>query len=273
MLFELKRSVTIGRRLVSAVLVIAGMVLLGAAGLHYFRGFEAQREGRRAWEQTRAALPPPTLHVRTPTFRENPEITASSSTPPAGETPAAAPSTIEPPRVAAPTTPKENPGISVRAPSPAAGGSLYPYGKPVARLRIPSARIDCIVFGGDDNGTLEKGPGHVPGSELPGEKTSRKNCVITAHRDSHFRNLGWLRKGHRIELETPSGNISYRVVSREIVKPDAVRVLQPTAEPRLTLITCYPFNWIGPAPRRLVVVAEPLPSRTPPVKTARGAGG
>ena len=116
--------------------------------------------------------------------------------------------------------------------------------------------------------TLEKGPGHVPGSELPGEETSRRNCVITAHRDSHFRHLGWLRKGQRIELETPSGNTSYRVVSREIVKPDAVQVLQPTAEPRLTLITCYPFNWIGPAPQRLVVVAEPLLSRTPPVKTA-----
>jgi len=62
------------------------------------------------------------------------------------------------------------------------------------------------------------------------------------------------------------------VVSREIVTPDAVRVLQPTAKPRLTLITCYPFNWVGPAPRRLVVVAEPLLSRTPPVKTVEGGG-
>jgi len=229
-----------GRRLVSAVLVIAGMVLLGAAGLHYFRGFEAQRDSRRSWEEARAALPVPTLHVPTPTFRENPGITAPSSTPPAAEQTPAAP---------------------------------YPYGQAIARLRIPSARIDCIVFGGDDLATLEKGPGHVPGSELPGEETSRRNCVITAHRDSHFRHLGWLRKGQRIELETPSGNTSYRVVSREIVKPDAVQVLQPTAMPRLTLITCYPFNWIGPAPQRLVVVAEPLLSRTPPVKTAEGAGG
>ncbi len=228
-----------GRRLVSAVLVIAGIILLAAAGLHYFRGFEAQREGRRTWEEARPAQPVPTLHVPTPLpFRENPGITAPSSAPAAVETPAPA----------------------------------YPYGQAIARLRIPSARIDCIVFGGADNATLEKGPGHVPGSELPGEETSRKNCVITAHRDSHFRHLGWLRKGQQIELETPTGQISYRVVSREIVKPDAVRVLQPTAEPRLTLITCYPFNWVGPAPQRLVVVAEPVVSQSPPAKIARSAG-
>ncbi len=265
-----------GRRLISAVLVIAGMVLLGVAGLHYFRGFEAQRDSRRSWEEARAALPPPTLHVPTPTFRENPGITLPSITPPAGETPAATLSTIETtPAVAAPTA-KENPGISAPVPSPPAiqsNAPAYPYGRPVARLRIPSARMDYIVFGGDDNTILEKGPGHVPGSELPGEKTSRGNCVITAHRDSHFRRLGWLRTGQRIELETPSGNTSYRVVSREIVKPDAVRVLQPTSKPRLTLITCYPFTWIGAAPQRLVVVAEPLLFRTPPVKTAGGAGG
>ena len=225
------------RRLASTVLVIAGIALLAAAGLHYFRGFEAQRAGRQSWEKARAELPPPTLHVPTPTFRENPGIALASTAPPAEQTP-----------------------VPVAA--------AYPYGQPVARLRIPSAGIDYVVFGGDDNKILEKGPGHVPGSELPGEETSRNNCVITGHRDSHFRHLGWLRKGSRIELETPSGKeISYRVVSREIVKPDAVRVLQPTAKPRLTLITCYPFNWVGAAPERLVVVAEPAPD-----KTAGGGG-
>ena len=87
--------------------------------------------------------------------------------------------------------------------------------------------------------------------------------MITAHRDSNFRHLGWLRKGHRLSLETPAGRtLDYRVVSREIVKPDSVRVLQPTAKPRLTLITCYPFNYVGAAPKRLVVVAEPV-SRHP----------
>ena len=213
-----------GRRWISTLLVLAGIALLAAAGLHYFRGYEAQREGRRAWDESRSARPVPTLHVPTPTARENPGITQSLP----------------------------SPSVTATQASP------YPLGQPVARLRIPSAEIDSVVFGGADQATLEKGPGHVPGTELPGEETFRKNCVITAHRDSHFRHLGWLRKGQRIELETPSGTVSYRVVSREIVKPDAVRVLQPTEKPRLTLITCYPFNYVGAAPERLVVVAEPL---------------
>jgi len=212
-----------GRRLLSLLLVLGGAILLAAAGLHYFRGYEAQSEGRRAWGLMRASN----------------QLPARS--------------------------PQENPGISAPnlPPATAANAPPYPYGKPVARLRIPSAEIDTIVFGGSDNATLEKGPGHVPGSELPGEETGRMNCVITAHRDSNFRHLGWLRKGHRISLETPAGRtLDYRVVSREIVKPDAVRVLQPTAKPRLTLITCYPFNYVGAAPTRLVIVAEPV-SRHP----------
>jgi sortase A len=211
------------RRLLSLLLVLGGAALLAAAGLHYFRGYEAQSEGRRTWGLMLASNQMPAR--------------------PRGENPG-----ISAPNLPAATT---------------ANAPPYPYGKPVARLRIPSAEIDTIVFGGADNATLEKGPGHVPGSELPGEETGRNNCVITAHRDSNFRHLGWLRKGHRMSLETPAGKtLDYRVVSREIVKPDTVRVLQPTAKPRLTLITCYPFNYVGAAPKRLVVVAEPV-SRHP----------
>lgn len=153
---------------------------------------------------------------------------------------------------------RENPGIVGVSSSIPAGLENYPRGEPIARLRIPSARIDAIVFGGADAESLEKGPGHVPGTELPGRDTGVKNCVITGHRDSHFRHLGRLQKGQRIELETPSGNKTYEVVSREIVEPTAVRVLAPTQRPRLTLITCYPFDYVGPAPKRFVLVAEPV---------------
>jgi sortase A len=245
------------RRLFSSFLVLAGIVLLGVAGLHYLLGYRAQSTGRREWEK-----------ARTPVVAATPDATATTpdATATAPDATATAPdaTATAPDATATPAAPRENPGISASG-SPAEAvpsAPAYPYGKPVARLRIPSAEIDCIVFGGDDQATLEKGPGHVPGTEMPGEETSRKNCVITAHRDSHFRRLGWLRKGHRIELETPAGETLYRVVSREIVKPDAVRVLQPTKNPRLTLITCYPFNYIGAAPERLVVVAEPV-SRHP----------
>jgi sortase A len=160
-------------------------------------------------------------------------------------------------------TPASSPSNAVRDDLPRAGyerpPSSYPTGQPLGRLRIPSARMDWVVFAGADDATLEKGPGHVPGTAMPGVDGAYENCVITAHRDSHFRNLGWLRPGHAIELETPSGGVRrYRVVSREIVTPKTVRVLAPTKKPRLTLITCYPFTYVGPAPKRLIVVAEPL---------------
>ena len=225
------------RRLLSTLLVLAGLVLLAIVGLQYFRGYQGQEEGRRAWTQARQAPPAavPTLHVPTPA--PSPESSGTSAA--------------------------ENPGIEgVPTPAPVAGEPPYPQGQPVARLKIPAAHMDYVVFGGDDQATLEKGPGHVPGSELPGEETHRKNCVITGHRDKHFRRLALVRKGERIELETPKGTIRYRVVSREIVMPDAIRVLQPTEKPRLTLITCFPFNWVGAAPKRLVLVAEPVPEKS-----------
>jgi sortase A len=201
------------RRALSGLLIGAGVLLCAIAALHYLRGFEAQRAGRRVLDA----------------------------------------------RGADRHRPAEDPGI-VPA-SPEAGlPQRYPVGQPIARLRIPSAHIDAIVFGGSDPISLEKGPGHVPSTELPGHRSGWNNCVITAHRDSHFRNLGWLRKGHQIDLETPESQQTYYVVSREIVDPNAVRVLAATPKPRLTLITCYPFNFIGPAPKRLVVVAEPRPS-------------
>ena len=196
------------RRLVSTLMIMTGVALCGIAALHYVRGYRAQADGIRAWDE--------------------------AGTP--GSRPA-----------------DENPGIvtvSRRSGSASAGA-------PVARIRIPSAKIDYIVFEGTDAKTLEKGPGHVPGTQLPGAPEVQKNCVITGHRDSHFRRLGWVQKGQRIELEAPGGKKEeFRVVSRRVVEPTAVEVLAPTRDVRLTLITCYPFNYVGPAPHRLVIVAE-----------------
>jgi sortase A len=211
------------RRAVGAIFIVAGLGLCGAAGLHYLRGHVAQSEAKADFERRLSRTLP--------------------SAPPATQTP-----------------PRENPGIVSAAVPTAAPAPAYPYGEPLARLRIPAAQIDWIVFAGSDQATLEKGPGHLPGTALPGADGAPNNCVITGHRDSHFRHLGWLRKGHTIELETPSGTTSYRIVERRIVKPDAVSVLAPTPEPQLTLITCYPFNYIGPAPERLVLIATPVGS-------------
>ena len=158
---------------------------------------------------------------------------------------------------------RETPSIASALSAISAGKGFarasYPQGQPIAWLVIPSAQIDAIVFAGSNPDVLEKGPGHVQGTELPGGHSGLNNCVIAAHRDSHFRNLGWVRKGERIELTTTQGTERYKVVSREVVDAGAVGVLAPTATPRLTLITCYPFSFIGHAPKRLVVIAEPEP--------------
>ncbi|HEY6051832.1 MAG TPA: class D sortase [Thermoanaerobaculia bacterium] len=214
-----------GRRTASLLLITAGLALFGIAARHYFLGWQAQRDGRAAFEASQA--------TRVDHRLENPGLALASSR--AGGTSAP----------------------SAAAATPGGLPEGYPYGEPIARLRIPAAEIDAIVFGGADQKILEKGPGHVPGTELPGRSTDIRNCVITGHRDSHFRHLGWLRPGSEVDLQAEHATRRYRVVSREIVTPDTIRVLQPTATARLTLITCYPFNYVGPAPKRLVVVAEP----------------
>ncbi|HEY6066117.1 MAG TPA: class D sortase [Thermoanaerobaculia bacterium] len=206
------------RRAASGVLILIGAGLIGAAVLHYQRGARAQEEGREALRRGMTG-------GYTPVSSAAPQRSGDNL----------------------PRTGYERPPAD------------YPTGQPLGRIRIPSAQMDWVVFGGADDATLEKGPGHVPGTAMPGQDGGYENCVITAHRDAHFRNLGWLRPGHMIELETPTSGVRrYRVVSREIVTPKTVRVLAPSKKPRLTLITCYPFTYIGPAPRRLVVVAEPV---------------
>ena len=206
------------RGALAAVFVITGLALIGAAALHYGRGALAQREGRRILD--RAAT--------------GGYVTV--------------------------TLPQER--VSARDDLPRSAGAGpyagYPTGTPLGRIRIPIAEMDWVVFAGSDDATLEKGPGHVPGTAMPNQDYGPNNCVITAHRDSHFRRLGWLRKGHVVELETATGTMRYRVVSREIVTPKTVRVLAASSKPRLTLITCYPFDFIGSAPKRLIVVAEPI---------------
>ncbi|HVE66682.1 MAG TPA: class D sortase [Thermoanaerobaculia bacterium] len=209
------------------VFVTAGVLLIGAAGLHYARGARAQSEGRRILDRT----------------ARGGYVTA--------------------------TNPQERVSARDELPRSAGSGSYggYPTGTPLGRIRIPIAEMDWVVFAGSDDGTLEKGPGHVPGTAMPNQDYGPNNCVITAHRDSHFRRLGWLRKGHLVELETATGTTKYRVMSREIVTPKTVRVLKASPKPRLTLITCYPFDYVGSAPKRLIVVAEPIGKRPPQAST------
>ncbi len=124
-------------------------------------------------------------------------------------------------------------------------------GSVVGRLRIPRLQISAVIFEGTDESELTKGIGHWIGSPTGGDG----NVVLAAHRDTFFRGLKEVRPGDEIELDTPSGHSTYSVSGTQIVTPDTMEVVQPTATPTLTLITCYPFEFFGHAPKRFIVHA------------------
>jgi sortase A len=126
-------------------------------------------------------------------------------------------------------------------------------GETVARLSIPRLGATLFVFEGDSEAELRRGPGHLADSALPGR---RGNCIIAGHRDTHFRILKDIRPNDDIVLQTDTGQYLYRVNATEIVSPSDTRALQPTRGPVLNLITCYPFYYVGSAPKRFVVQAR-----------------
>jgi sortase A len=120
----------------------------------------------------------------------------------------------------------------------------------LTRLYIAKINLDAVVVDGTSRKQLLIGPGHVTSTAWPGEAG---NSVITAHRDTFFRHIYELDRGDVIELRRGGNTYKYTVTSKHIVDPDDVSVLKPTRDPELTLITCYPTYYIGPAPERLVV--------------------
>lgn len=130
-------------------------------------------------------------------------------------------------------------------------------GAPVARLRIPRLGLDEIVVEGVGDEELNVGPGHLPGSPLPGE---RGNSVISAHRDRHFHTLGRLVPGDTIVTDIGPKRTTWVVVARRVVEADAPALFN-TKQPTLTLTTCWPIRYFGPAPERLIVTARPIGSR------------
>lgn len=134
------------------------------------------------------------------------------------------------------------------------GRNLLP-GDVVARITAPSIGLDAMVVelkGLDDVENLKRGPGHVPGTALPGESG---NCVISGHRTTYgapFRDVDRLRPGDPVVLQTPGGRYEYLVTGQRVVLPGDMSVLEPTPDPILTLTACHPRY---SASRRLVVTA------------------
>jgi sortase A len=126
-------------------------------------------------------------------------------------------------------------------------------GSAFAVLKIPRLHLLQAVIEGADDTQLRLAPGHVTGTALPGEGS---NTAIAGHRDSFFRPLKDIRIGDEIVVNTPAREIFYRVTNTEIVDPSDTRVLRASHEEKLTLITCYPFYYVGAAPKRFIVHAS-----------------
>jgi sortase A len=218
---------------VTWILIACGAFFLVNGGLDYWESKSAQDAIAAEWNRETAdslSLPPGNQAESRPAATASRKNDAATHLNPETQAARSMPGTV-PPR---------------------AGGAM-------ARLSIPRLNAVLYVVEGDDNSDLRRGPGHLIGTALPGQDG---NCVIAGHRDTHFRVLKDIRKGDEILLSRDGRTFHYRVDEMSIVTPDNLAPLRPSHTPVLNLITCYPFNYVGPAPRRFIVHArledEPL---------------
>jgi len=220
------------RRLGGAVAALGGLLLvLGAR--EYAEGAETQREARAEWLRRDSAATGRSANAGSPSTIPR----ASVDAPRAGERrqPSAGTSAVPLPVVAM-------------------SGREIRRGTVVARLVIPAIGLDEIVMEGVGPVELNGGPGHFPGSVLPG---GAGNAILSAHRDRHFRRLGELAVGSRIRTETRTGTVDWVVTKRRIVSRDTPALFDEP-EATLTLTTCWPVRYFGPAPDRLLITAKPV---------------
>jgi sortase A len=128
---------------------------------------------------------------------------------------------------------------------------------PLAVLRIPKLRLEVPVFDGTDELTLNRGAGRIIGTARLGEPG---NTGIAGHRDGFFRGLKDIGPGDKLDLILPGSTEQYVVSAIQITTPEDVSVLKPTDTPALTLVTCYPFYFVGSAPQRFIVRAVISPA-------------
>jgi sortase A len=125
-------------------------------------------------------------------------------------------------------------------------------GSSLGRIEIPRLRISAMIAEGTGTDVLERAVGHVTGTARPG---SPGNMGLAGHRDSFFRGIGGAHENDLVRIVTVDTAYRYRVAWTAIVEPRRVDVLDSTVTPSLTLVTCYPFHWVGPAPKRFIVRA------------------
>jgi sortase A len=130
---------------------------------------------------------------------------------------------------------------------------LIHKGDLLGMVQVPRLGLAVPFVEGSEGAPLEVGAGHIPHTAFPGH---HGNAGIAAHRDTVFRPLKDIRPGDDIVITTPAGSYDYKVSSTEIVMPEENHVLQRTPHRTLTLVTCYPFFYVGTAPKRFIVHAE-----------------
>jgi len=175
-------------------------------------------------------------------YRDNQILDEALNTPQAAAPPAAGSSAAETDSLGS-----FHQASAAEPPKPVEPGAL------VGRIEIPRLGVSAIVLEGVDSKTLRRGVGHIPETPLPG---SGGNVGLAAHRDSFFRGLKDIRKNDIIQVRTLEGDFRYRVEWTQIVKPEDTEVLDDGPVPALTLVTCYPFYYVGSAPKRFIVHAN-----------------
>jgi sortase A len=143
--------------------------------------------------------------------------------------------------------------MRVAAPAVVNALAALPTGSLIGSLDVPRLGLSAIIAEGDDDTTLKVAIGHLPDTPLPWQNG---NTALAGHRDTLFRPLQHIRVGDDVRVSTVHGDFRYQVRETKVVGPNDLWVLNPTDRPMLTLITCYPFNYVGKAPRRFIVRAD-----------------
>jgi len=236
------RLKTVHRRRIGGAVASLGGLLLILGAREYAEGAQTQRRAREEWLRVDST----TTGLQGASDSGGSPLALSS----VGSQGAAG---TEDPRAPTPRLPNARIASAVPLPVIAMSGREIRRGAVVARLLIPAIELDEIVMEGVGPVELNGGPGHFPGSALPGEAG---NAILSAHRDRHFRRLGELHIGSRIRTETRDRTVDWVITERRIVSRDTP-ALFGEPEATLTLTTCWPIRYFGPAPDRLLLVAKP----------------
>lgn len=209
---------------IERALFLAGILLLGIYAWAYFDARLYEKEQERLLEQAIAAGPPPVVQG-SHAAAETDELESFQSSTEEKEKKTDAPPPVE-----------------------------VEDGELIGRIKVPRLGVSAILMEGVGKKTLRRGAGHIPDTAMPSEEAG--NVGIAAHRDSFFRGLKDIQEDDTVELTTLDGTFRYKVEWTKIVEPDDISVLAPTEDPALTLVTCYPFYYVGSAPKRFIVRAH-----------------